>query len=195
MKQTSTAYSVFAKTYDWIWKGYLESTYQRVTDIRTQYKNVLDVSAGTAKIHEGIVSEHTTLLDMSADMLKQAKKRLTNNNTYIQADVHNIPLENNIFDTAFCISALQHYTNPKQAIKEIHRVLVTNGELILIAWTKHTLLSQMLYWALQKRSDIHYIETPENTIQLIEESGFSIHTTTSWNYRWWGLTCIHAIKN
>lgn len=154
------------------------------------------MSAGTGKIHELIESKQVTLLDISSEMLSQAKKRLTNTGSirYVQADAHNMPLEDTQFDTVLCVNSLQHFDNPKQVLSEIHRVLKNDAELILVAWTKQGTISELLYWILDKTPGIHYIETPKNTIKLIQEEGFHIRNTTSWNFRWWGLTCIHAKK-
>jgi ubiquinone/menaquinone biosynthesis C-methylase UbiE len=47
-----------------------------------------------------------------------------------------IPFKNNTFDSVFCLCVLEHLKKPKQAIKEMARVLKPKGKLILIVPTE-----------------------------------------------------------
>jgi SAM-dependent methyltransferase len=42
-----------------------------------------------------------------------------------------IPLENNSIDNIFCTEVLEHVFNPNEVLKEMHRILKPNGQLLL----------------------------------------------------------------
>jgi SAM-dependent methyltransferase len=48
-------------------------------------------------------------------------------NVNIVADIHSLPLEANSFDCVFCTGTLEHVHDPRQAVREIHRVLKPGG--------------------------------------------------------------------
>ena len=46
----------------------------------------------------------------------------------ILGDIHNIPISDDYFDAAFCISVLEHCSAPQKAVYEIYRVLKPGGK-------------------------------------------------------------------
>ena len=49
----------------------------------------------------------------------------------IRCDALNIPMKDNYFDNALCTEVLEHTPKPIGILKEIHRIIKPNGELIL----------------------------------------------------------------
>lgn len=48
------------------------------------------------------------------------------------ADIHSLPLPNETFDAVICIHVLEHVKDDIAALKELHRILKPNGELLLM---------------------------------------------------------------
>lgn len=58
----------------------------------------------------------------------------------IVADVHKVPLENNIYNTAVSFDALEHFEDPVRVIGEMVRITKSGGLIIIstvFAWTVH----------------------------------------------------------
>jgi len=59
----------------------------------------------------------------------------------IIADVHNLPFKSHIFSKCYAYAVLEHVTNPKQAIREIRRILREHGCLEILLPKDSRLLS------------------------------------------------------
>lgn len=89
----------------------------------------VDLGCGTG-YHLGFL-DHPIGLDISEKMLKIAKKK---NKPLIQAEIENIPLKDSSMNMALCFYSTLNMINLGQGIKEIHRILMDNG-LVLISVT------------------------------------------------------------
>ncbi|MDD8018775.1 MAG: class I SAM-dependent methyltransferase [Bacteroidota bacterium] len=94
----------------------------------TKDSSVLDIGCGT-----GIFSRYfaeagakVTAIDISTDLLEQAKRETTQPITYILGDAENFPFDDRTFDVVVGSSVL-HHLNPEIALKEIFRVLKPGG--------------------------------------------------------------------
>lgn len=100
--------SVFSRLYiKFFWSGTDDNEIARkiLSYISDDYKgDILDVPVGTAVFTEkkwaSLTNEKISCLDYSWDMIEQAEKRLKNCNhiSFIQGDVGNLPMENEVFD-------------------------------------------------------------------------------------------------
>lgn len=72
---------------------------------------VVDIGAGSRKIADDILCIDQVVLP----------------NIDIVADVHYLPLKSESIDCVFCTGVLEHIMNPDNALREIHRVLKSNG--------------------------------------------------------------------
>jgi ubiquinone/menaquinone biosynthesis C-methylase UbiE len=72
-------------------------------------------------------------------------------------DAESLPWENACFDYIFCIDSFHHYPNPKRALKEFHRVLKPQGQLILADPTAPLLVRYLLnsFVRLLRMGDVH----------------------------------------
>jgi len=113
--------------------------------IRLGY-NVLDIGSGTGVLLPFLIAElggegKIVAIDFSAEMLSQAQaKNFPPIVRFAQADVLAIPLDDNSVDLAICNSAFPHFDEKARALKEIARVLRTNGRLVIC----HTMSREML---------------------------------------------------
>jgi len=107
---------------------------------------VLDIGSGTGVLLPFLIAElgdegKIVALDFSVEMLGQAQaKNFPPIVGFAQADVLAIPLADNSVDLAICNSALPHFNDKVNALKEIARVLRTNGRLVIC----HTMSREML---------------------------------------------------
>lgn len=77
-------------------------------------------------------SWHITVSDASPGMVTEARERLASLNrpvTVIQADVQDLPFEDESFDAVIANFMLYHVPDRPRALAEIHRVLAPNGKL------------------------------------------------------------------
>jgi ubiquinone/menaquinone biosynthesis C-methylase UbiE len=103
---------------------------------------VLDVACGTGTVTRLIppyvgVSGTTTGLDFNADRLEVAAALPLTSGFVIEwkvGDACDLPFRDAEFDLVFCQQGLQFFPDKLQALKEMHRVLVTGGRLILGVW-------------------------------------------------------------
>lgn len=99
--------------------------------------NVLDIGCGTGylllRLSEKITKGKLVGLDISSEMIAQAKKKLhgiKNVRLYL-ADAEKIPYKNKTFDYVISTEAFHHFPQPRLVLKEIRRVLKSNGKLAL----------------------------------------------------------------
>lgn len=91
-----------------------------------------------------------TGLDLSPEMLDIARERAVQLGRAIdlqEGDAHNLPFDDESFDTVVCTYSLCNIPDPQQAVDEMKRVLKPGGKLILVDHIRSA--SRPLYW-LQK---------------------------------------------
>lgn len=94
---------------------------------------MLEVGCGTGHWTE-LFSEkgfQITATDVSQAMMSQAKKKSIPNVIFLEADVCQLPFQDNYFDQVATITALEFCGNIQQAFSEIKRVLKPGGWLII----------------------------------------------------------------
>jgi ubiquinone/menaquinone biosynthesis C-methylase UbiE len=104
--------------------------------LKNEEIKVLDISCGTGELLKELHGRKPLLdlsgIDLSSKMLEQVKRKLGNKVKIIEGDVHNLPYENETFDIVITTEAFHHYHSPSLAIKEMKRVLVNKGKLIIV---------------------------------------------------------------
>ncbi|MEL6931561.1 MAG: class I SAM-dependent methyltransferase [Pseudomonadota bacterium] len=103
-----------------------------------QELQVLDAGIGTGAMSAAFADNYAgpislTGIDVSVDMLKQAKQQLNQNHLsprFLQADVNSLPFVESSFDVVLVAHVLEHMANPKRSLAELHRVLKPGGVLI-----------------------------------------------------------------
>ena len=117
-----------------------------------------------------------TALDISDDLLNEAKKKAPNAN-FIKGDIRNIPLENDSVNYINFMAALHHLKNNNdrlKCLKEIHRCLKKDGRAFLSVWSKKGLSGgKYIPWGDNKKRYYYFFEQQE-LLNLIQMSGFEI---------------------
>ena len=110
---------------------------------------VLDIGSGTGVLLPFLIAElgdegKIVALDFSAEMLGQAKaKNFQPIVGFAQADVLAIPLADNSVDLAICNSVFPHFDDKARALKEIARVLRSNGRLVICHTMSRAMINQL----------------------------------------------------
>lgn len=88
-------------------------------------------------------------VDISDQMLEEASKNASamafkKNINFRTGDIHSLPFDENSIDFIISTLSLHHWHQPKQALKEIHRVLKPKGQFLLFDLRRDS--PQLFYW-------------------------------------------------
>lgn len=107
---------------------------------------VLDVAGGTGDIAFRIVEAsnrmaHATVLDINGSMLgvgeeRAAKKGLTDNLTFVEANAEELPFEANSFDAYTIAFGIRNVPRIDVALSEAYRVLKRGGRLLVLEFSE-----------------------------------------------------------
>jgi ubiquinone/menaquinone biosynthesis C-methylase UbiE len=98
---------------------------------------VIDIGCGTGVLVPFILKKiglngSLVCLDFAAEMLNTARsKGFMGNISYICADVTNTGIGDATFDAAICYSSFPHFNDKPKALREINRLLKTEGKLFI----------------------------------------------------------------
>lgn len=99
------------------------------------YEITVDIGTGTG-ILARLISPHVEQvvgIDFVPQMIAQAQKFSLSNVRFQEADVHNLPFENETFDLAVSSFGL-NMTQPRKAFGQLYRVLKAGGLLVFHEW-------------------------------------------------------------
>jgi ubiquinone/menaquinone biosynthesis C-methylase UbiE len=102
---------------------------------------VLDVGAGTGFLTEGAakIARKVIALDFSNAMMGEARAKLGGRNVEFKiGNVEQIPLPNASIDAVIGNMVLHHCPSPEAAVREMARVLVPGGRLVLSDLQEHS---------------------------------------------------------
>jgi ubiquinone/menaquinone biosynthesis C-methylase UbiE len=165
-----------------IWHRWRIRTLEKV--INNRYRSVLDIGCAGGYL-TNILSKLTKCskiigLDLSDKAVEYAQEKYGSKKiSFMVSDAQNIHLPSSKFDLVSAIEILEHVENPLAVLKEIHRVLKSNGTLLLAVpisnfgfetiwylWTK----TKGRVW---KDAHLHKFKN-KDIVDIIESSGFSI---------------------
>ncbi len=100
-------------------------------------ERILDVGTGPGVLipylRKGVGSSgQVCAFDLSLEMIRRALNKLRiQGDLVFQGDVHFIPFVDGPFDRVICFAAFPHFDDPGDALREMGRVLKTNGVLVI----------------------------------------------------------------
>ena len=110
---------------------------------------VLDVGTGTGVFVPYLLREigkygRLVTLDFAEEMLQIARaKSFAGNIEYLHADIHHIPLGDEVFDTVVCYSSFPHFQDKPGSLGEINRILKRDGKLFICHTSSRTAINDI----------------------------------------------------
>ncbi|MET4100317.1 ubiquinone/menaquinone biosynthesis C-methylase UbiE [Agrococcus sp. UYP10] len=141
---------------------------------------VLEVGVGTGtNVPHYPADAVVTGVDISPGMLAEARSRMAALGrpvTLLEADAQGLPFDDAAFDTVVCALALCSIPQPAAAIREMHRVLVPGGRLLLL---DHVASSAWPLRAAQRLVELVSVRVAgehftRRQLPLVEAAGFTI---------------------
>jgi len=121
----------FARFYDSPFgKHILEIEAEYVFNELKECNKILDIGCGIGSFEQKLDELNITGLDISEEMLTEAKRR--SDKYFVLGNAENINFEDSSFDGVFYITTLEFITNYKRTIQEAWRVIRTDGKLLVI---------------------------------------------------------------
>lgn len=128
-------YEVWAETYDNIPNLLIEVEEPIVRSVLKKFRpgNALDAACGTGRYSEFLNSlGHKVIgVDLSPNMLFQARKNRSKQINFLQGNLTKIPLKDESIDLAICALALAHLPNTDEALSELFRVVRSKGHIVI----------------------------------------------------------------
>ena len=115
----------------------------------------------------------------------------------VYSDIYNIALPSGSFDVCICIDVLEHLKKPKEAIRELNRILKTGGRLIIVIPNDRTFLLARLAMGMVKEAfyDAGHERQwkPGEVKDLLKDAGFRIASERSLPFLFWQMSLHYII--
>lgn len=138
-----------------------------------QKTSVLHIGTATGRFTEYLSTRgfHYIGVEISGEMVKVAHKRLKNpNSVVIKADGEVLPFHDAIFDNVLSVRSFHFLPNPKNFLKEAHRVLKPKGRVIVSFETPIPFRSLLEIFLPVPQRFYHVSQV----VTLLRQSGFKI---------------------
>ncbi|MCH8846561.1 MAG: methyltransferase domain-containing protein [Proteobacteria bacterium] len=195
-------YTRIAPDYDKKWSFYIDAT-TRETVARLNLRptdRVLDVGCGTGSLLYYLVSSYPKAqlsgIDLVPEMLAIARRRLPPSIELREGSVEHLPFEDEQFDIVVSCSMFHYIHNPITALRQIHRVLRSGGQLVITDWCDDYIACRIcdLYLRLFNRAHFKTYGKKE-CLRLLEEADYTEVKVESFKINWlWGLMIARAKK-
>ncbi|MFC4402646.1 class I SAM-dependent methyltransferase [Gracilibacillus xinjiangensis] len=143
----------------------------------TNKKNILEVGCGIGEtlltIHEKSKA-NITGIDINQQMIKKAQQKTEAIPAVhvLKADAETLPFENEQFDLVICESVLA-FTNLANSLKEVSRVLMKNGTVVLLEMAANPKLDNLDKTIIQNFYDIPQLFTRFEWLKYLLDTGFN----------------------
>jgi ubiquinone/menaquinone biosynthesis C-methylase UbiE len=195
-------YAQSAKDYDRKWSFYVEAT-TRETLARLQLNpsdRILDVGCGTGELLSRIAAKHPQAslagLDPVPQMLAQARAKLPGEVELRAGWANALPWPDASFDVVVSCNMFHYITHPVDAIREMGRVLVPGGRIVITDWCDDYLMCRVCTVYLRLLSKAHFKTYREDECAaLLRQAGHTRPAVERYKISWlWGLMTAVAQK-
>jgi len=150
-------------------------------------QNYLEIGCGSGAVARYVSKKYKlnvtgTDIDKDQILLSRRDSTCTKNITFLEADATHLPFKDKSFDIVLSINVLHHISNWTDVLKEINRVLRSNGYFILVdlfysKWTAK--IGKVLV------RNVYGITTIDNLNIFINDNKFStIYSQISKSFMW-----------
>jgi ubiquinone/menaquinone biosynthesis C-methylase UbiE len=140
-------YDLTAYMYDRRYREIQQEKYEKVLANIPRADRILDLGCGTGMLLASLEkrAKFAVGVDMSAEMLGAAKKRGTKA-ALVLADADHLPFADGSFDAVVSVTLLQNMPNPERTVRELARVLRSNGKAIITSLKRKHSQKQLTTW-------------------------------------------------
>ena len=176
--------SVYDETNTILYSKYGKISCENIRDYLKdkEFNKLLDVGSGTGYLIDMLSKEHNSEfvgLDLSPEMIKQAKSKKIKNTEFIEGRSDELPFDDDTFDIVTCSQSFHHYPETDKPMQEARRVL-NRGGLYIISDTGcgpfkmfGVKVDTFIYRYFSNTGDCN-ISYMEKTVKDMEKNGFAI---------------------
>ncbi len=195
-------YASNARDYDRKWSFYVEST-TRETISRLEMgptDRVLDVGCGTGELLTRLAAKFPRArlagLDPVPQMLKVAQGKLSDDVDLRVGWANELPWPDASFDVVVSCNMFHYITHPEDSVREMKRVLVPGGRLLITDWCDDFLMCRLCTAYLRLMSKAHFKTYREDECAaLLRDAGSLEPRIERYKISWlWGLMTAVAQK-
>lgn len=197
--KNQTFFSKWSKFYDNRFNRLLffEPTYRQIicllqgqakSHLKRPNSKFLDVACGTGEIIARLAPEHPTAdffgTDFTPAMIVKAKQKnvASKNVNFQEANVTQLPFEDNLFDVVICSDAFHHFLNPEKALQEINRVMKNDGLFLLVDPAFNNKLTHFLANVLKKWENAQHYYSKKELLRMLTDNGFFVNTNLTYYF-------------
>lgn len=175
-------FDVLAPVYDWLSDGSLVNRPWNLLFDQLDIDNgqtILDLGGGTGLLREEVEERFSgsdvsvVTLDYNMKMLRKGTDKFERP-LLVRGDALKLPFPNRRFDRVFIGDALHHMSDPEQVMKEVQRVLLPHGYLLVEEFDPSRLFGRFLYYFETLTAMGSSFYTPEELSRMISESGLRL---------------------
>jgi ubiquinone/menaquinone biosynthesis C-methylase UbiE len=194
-------YARLAPRYDARWSSYIEAT-TRETLSRLGLRpadRLLDVGCGTGALLGVLAQRHSADrlvgIDPVPEMLAQARRRLPSEVMLREGWADRLPFESGQFDVVVSCNVFHYIRQPAAALREMGRVLVPAGRLIITDWSDDFLACRLCDLYLRLFSPGHFkVYRERELLRLLREAGYRDVESSRYKISWlWGLMTARGV--
>ncbi|WP_373492676.1 class I SAM-dependent methyltransferase [Aquiflexum sp.] len=147
-------------------------------------KLYLDIGCGTGNYTCALADKGFKFIGVepSEKMLNEAKMR-NQNVTWLKGTAEQIPAGNKVFEGIIATLTIHHWTDIKQALSELNRVLSDTGRIVIFTSTPEQMQGYWLNYYFPKMMQSSIIQMPsiKKLSQILKKTGFRIVETEKYD--------------
>lgn len=199
-------YGALAESYDQRWATYVERSTRWALEALHVSPNarVLDVGCGTGHFLHQLRQQHPHVhavgVDVTHPMLRVAAKRQPPL-FVLQSAAEALPVRDRSFDAVVSTSALHYLPHPASMLREMRRVLVPDGTVVITDWCADYWSMRLLDWGLRtvlrSLDPAHHRVLRANALaELLRTHGFTnVSVERRKIDRFWGLMTVRGVNS
>jgi ubiquinone/menaquinone biosynthesis C-methylase UbiE len=197
-------YDNWARVYDRFWGRYIDKTLSVLLEQAAVQpgERVLDLACGTGELERRLVASVPEAggvgMDVAPMMIEQARAKLDDQPSFsfLQGDVHELPLDDSSFDVVVSASSLHYFTHPMAVLREATRVLRPSGRFVVLDWCRDYWTCRLMDALLRRVDPAHHrCYSLAEVTSLLGAAGLHVHS--AFRYRFdveWGMMVVEEAK-